>query len=306
MSDSRRASKVLALAALAFLCGQLAAGLALDRAPLGVRFPEAEAVLARARAARPQRVFLGSSRMQAAFADESFPPGSESLAVKGGDVVSSAFLLDRLLAEGVRPVWVGIELSPELLRYPPPFLNAQLVRQFRWGDVIHWLPEIWTGGAWPTCVRARLLPVYHYRRELLTWITGREPPYLVAPYAVTPARHRGHDDPQQGAHRWQQRLRGYARSPRAEAELERLLSRCRSEGIQCSLIELPVSSAHRALYGPEIQAPYESLLHRLESEYGVDYRNLRDFAPDTDFRDSSHLSERGQAPLLERLGHTLL
>ena len=67
--------------------------------------------------------------------------------------------------------WRSIELTPEWLRRPVPFLNAQLVRAFDWSDVRRWLPElvVETRG---TLVRARLFPVYHYRLELLS-LVGR-------------------------------------------------------------------------------------------------------------------------------------
>ena len=190
--DSSRAKRVLVLAALLFVTVQLAVGLALDRAPLRVRFHEADAALRRVRALgpTPDVLLFGSSRFRELILPDEVEarlrerlgeraPRVTSLAFNGGDLVGSEIMLEHVLASGARPRMALIELTPEWLQHPVPVLNGQLLRAFTWRDVGAWLPELLLGTR-RTLICARLFPVYCYRDELLTWATGRPPPYLVA------------------------------------------------------------------------------------------------------------------------------
>jgi len=326
-SSSQRAARILFLGAVLFFSGQLAVGVLLDRAPLSVRFPEAAAVLQRARAQNPPPdiVLFGSSRFMAAIAPSEIDqhlrashaeplPGVLPMAVLGGDFVSTEFLLDRMLAEGVRPRIALIEVSPDLVGRPPHLLSAQLERLFAWRDVMHWLPEL-VEADWSALLTARMIPAYHYRRELLGWWVGRPPPFLfaaapepwapagsaapvVASASSAPAGQRtppsnAPDDPTHGVERWARWLRRYRISQRCAAVLERVLARCRSEEITCILVEPPVASGHRALYGREVVTPYRALLDRLGRDYGVTFYDFGDRLPDTSFRDDSHVNHTG-------------
>jgi hypothetical protein len=248
------------------------------------------------------------------------------MAVLGGDFVSTEFLLDRMLAQGVRPRVAVIEVSPDLLGRPPHLLSAQLERLFRWRDVVHWLPELFEAD-WSALLNARLLPVYHYRKELLGWLVGRPPPYLfvpapapptaplssaglVQPVARTQTLPRGlpagiasagdspsakeaPDDPTHGVDRWARWLRPFHLSERCARVLERVLARCKEEEITCILVEPPVASGHRGLYGEDVATPYRRLLGRLGRDYDAPYFDFSDRLPDTSFRDDSHVNRRG-------------
>ena len=308
--DPARARRVLALAAALVLAAQLGVGLALDRAPLGVRFRDAERVLEAARAGTPAPdvVLLGSSRFENALDPElleaalrerlgSRAPAIASLAVDGGDLVASERILGDLLASGVRPRVALIELTPEWLREPVPFLNAQLVRQFDWSDVWEWLPELVQENR-ATLARARLFPVYHYRLELLTWWTGHPPPYLTAPRAgPAPVKRRPPDNPKAGTRRWERRLAGYQASARAEATLARLLATCREAALDCVFIAPPASSAQRAAYGAAVDEAFRAALARAAD--GRDFPLVDDRArlPDAEFRDGSHVNRAGRERL---------
>src|SRR5271157_205275 len=334
-SNSHRAAKILLFAAIFFFCGELALGAFLDTAPLSVRFPEAALVLERARTQNPPPdiVFFGSSRFMAAIAPGEIDqqlrashgeriPALLPMAVLGGDFVSTELLLDRMLAEGVRPRIAVIEVSPDLVGRPPHLLSAQLERLFGWRDVVHWLPELFEAD-WSALLTARLIPVYHYRRELLGWLVGRPPPYLFVPapkpvagpesaaqvvQAASKAQgvQRGlpagtgpagasetPDDPTHGVDRWARWLRRFRLSERCAEVLERVLARCQKEEITCILVEPPVASGHRALYGTDVVTPYRGLLERLGRDYGAPYFDFGDRLPDTSFRDDSHVNRTG-------------
>ena len=125
-SSSRRSAQILLLAAVLFGFGELALGALLDTAPFSVRFPEAAAVLERARTQNPPPdiVFFGSSRFMAAIVptqiDEALRsahgdrvPGLLPMAVLGGDFVSTEFLFDQMLAQDIRPRIAVIEVPPD-------------------------------------------------------------------------------------------------------------------------------------------------------------------------------------------------
>ena len=336
-ANPQRSARILLLAGVFFVCGQLGFGAFLDTAPLAVRFPEAAAALERARTQhpRPDIVFFGSSRFMAAIvpaeidnrlraAHGEHVPALLPMAVLGGDFVSTEFLLDRMLAQGVQPRVAVIEVSPDLLGRPPHLLSAQLERLFRWRDVLHWLPELFEAD-WSALLNARLLPVFHYRKELLGWLVGRPPPYLfvpapafpVAPVAPlvqpaasaqtlqrglptgiasagdSPAATEVPDDPTHGVDRWARWLRPFHLSERCAEVLERILARCKKEEITCILVEPPVASGHRGLYGEDVATPYRRLLGRLGRDYDAPYFDFADRLPDTSFRDDSHVNHRG-------------
>ncbi|MFI5317520.1 MAG: hypothetical protein ACHQ6T_17600, partial [Myxococcota bacterium] len=245
-SEQTRSQRVFALTALLFLVAQLAVGVALDRAPLRVRFHEAAEALGRVRALgpTPDVLVFGSSRFKALIDPAKVnarlrerlgegAPRVTSLAFNGGDLIGTDILFSRVVAAGARPRMAIIELTPEWVRWPVPFINGQLLRAFTWRDVREWLPELLVGTR-STLLCARLFPVYCYRSELLAWTVGRPPPYLEAPASPgqPPPRAKA-DDPKHGTGRWVRRMRRYRVSERAVAVLERILTRCRDEQIEC-------------------------------------------------------------------------
>ena len=114
--DATRARRAIVLGLGLILCGQLAVGLALDHAPLRVRFPQAAGVLRKAAALgrSPDVVILGSSRFRASVVtgvmDEALRTGEGgagpvllNAAVEAGDAYAMDLVLRGLLAAGARP-----------------------------------------------------------------------------------------------------------------------------------------------------------------------------------------------------------
>ena len=303
-ANARRARRVLAWTPSIFIAAQLAVGLCLDRAPLSVRFGDGVGKLAAASAEpHPDVVFFGSSRFNALIdpalvqkaLDEKLgasAPRVASLSFIGGDLVGTDFMFNRLLDLGVRPKLAVIEVTPEWMAHPIPFLNGQLLRIFVWRDVIDWMPELVLGTR-RTLVCARVFPVYCYRNELLTWMTGRPPPYLSGFTGGKPRPRPKPDDPVHGAHRWGRTLHGYEVSARARGILDRVLARCRDTGMECVLVAPPVASAQRAVLDGKIDAAYKSALAGLRERYGVAFYDESARLPDDAFRDSSHGNRHG-------------
>ena len=143
---------------------------------------------ARAMGDDPYVLLLGSSRFYHIDADtvratvlEAVGNGAPAVvqgAILGGDAVIADYLLDRLLAQGSCPVLIVAETSPETIGHPSNWIAGDAIRFFTWREVLVWAPEIITRGRPGGVVTARFAPIDVYRRELLSWIVGRPPPYL--------------------------------------------------------------------------------------------------------------------------------
>src|SRR6185503_6722082 len=311
--DRGRARRVVAIAGATIIAGQLAAGLTLDAAPRKVRFPGAADVLRRAHAVGevPYVLLLGSSRFWRIDADVvttalgkamgGIPPSVVNGAVRAGDTVVADYLLENLLAQGSRPGLVVIEISPETIARPAPWVAEHAIRFFTWRDVVAWAPEILSGDRASRVAAARFAPIHMYRREVLTWIVGNEPPYLrvLRPGHSSPPASRAKpvvvteearplatpptvqppaaaEPPARGPSVWtvaglgqtRKWLRRYRPDGGAARSLEHVLSRCHYLGIRVVLVGVPVTSSVRALYTPEIERAFRDQVERVTRRYG--------------------------------------
>ncbi len=331
--DPARARRVLAMAGVVIVTGQLAAGLALDAAPPSVRFAEGARVLARARAVgdAPYVLLLGSSRFWKIDLDDARAALLETVgtgaprvvqgAVLGGDAVVADYLLERILAEGSRPALIVTEISPETIGHPSNWIAGDAIRFFTWRDVLAWAPEIVARGKPGEVMTARFAPIDVYRRELLTWIVGRPPPYLsvaspgmddasppdeprptdgqVEPAPAVPNSTAPDGDRRQpnaatlsGLRQTRGWLRHYRLGGEARA-LERFLARSRAAGIPVVLVGVPVSSWVRALYTPEVEQVFRDYMDRLSSGGDTEFVDWRARFADRFFADHHHLNARG-------------
>lgn len=331
------------MAALTIAAGQLATGLTLDAAPPKVRFPEVGVVLAQAHAVGDASylLLLGSSRflridvgtvtevLRAKMGD-AHPPVVTG-AVRAGDAVVALYLLEQLLAKGSRPAMIALEISPETLARPAPWVAEQAIRLFTWSDVAAWAPEILMGDRASRVAAARLAPVHTYRRELLTWLVGSPPPYLrvprrprakpspqpakppAGPQAAPPpnvAPKAAKDGPSgwtliglRQPRRW---LRHY-RPDGGEARcLERLLAHCHERGIPVVLVGMPVTSWVRDLYTPEVERAFGNVIDRVSRSYGTEFVDYRGRVTDDLFKDHHHLTQRGGALFSRTLADEVL
>jgi len=226
-------------------------------------------------------------------------------AVLGGDPVVADYLFERLLAQGSRPALVALEISPETIAHPSDWVVGDAIRIFTWRDVVTWAPEILTRGKPGQVIAARFAPIDVYRRELLSWIVGRPPPYLWVAAPAKPAAVGATDGAQRPAvaprrpnpatlsgvrqtRRW---LRDYRLGGETRA-LERFLSRARAAGIPVVLVGVPVSSWVRALYTPEVEHVFRAYVDEL-GRRGAEFADYRAHMPDDAFSDHHHLNPRG-------------
>jgi hypothetical protein len=323
--QATRSRSVLAVAAVVVVAGQLAAGLALDAAPPSVRFAEGARVVDRGRAlgGAPYVLLLGSSRFWKIDLDAardtlletvgSAAPPIVQGAVLGGDGIVAEYLLDRLLADGSRPLLVLVEVSPETVGHPSNWIAGDAIRFFTWRDVVAWAPEIIARGKPGDVVTARFAPIDVYRRELLSWIVGRPPPYLsvaspevddaspsvdavenprVAPGVPDGDRQRPSAATLSGLRQTRGWLRHYRLGGETQA-LDRFLARCRAAGIRVVLVGVPVSSWVRALYTPEVEHAFRAYVDQVTARGDADFVDYRARFADRYFVDHHHLNGQG-------------
>ena len=89
--------------------------------------------------------------------------------------------------------------------------------------------------------------------------------------------------------------------------LERVLDRCRAEGIGVVLLGIPACTADRAEFTAEIEAEYIGYIHGLTKTFGCRWVDARDWMPDTLFLDDLHLRfEDGATVFTERFAREVL
>jgi hypothetical protein len=242
--------------------------------------------------------------------------------LSGSGPVQELICLRRLLAAGVRPDLLFVEvLPPALLECGGrPFEEywlrgdglraAELRRLHGYASRPARLLRQW-------CL-ARCLPCLNSRGDLRSrfGLDTARPGVGAVPdgvdacgwqaqrVAITPAQRA----------RYAGLVRAYAARFPAEAglgarparALEDLLGLCRSEGIPAALVLLPEDRQFRALYPPALTACLEAYLNGLRRAWGVSLVDARRWAAAGDFSDGHHLLPVGAAAFTERFGREAL
>lgn len=327
MNHRRRqgARRVLLWAATAFLLIELGIGLALDYLAPEIRFPACAHLmkLARSSGERVDVVALGSSRLGLAFdASTSGQRLRAALPSSGtvfnacmfvGDLHTSDFLLQRLLAEGCRPKVVVLEVLPTTLSRYNEWLAHDVRQYFRWHELPTYLHDIVTSRTVGALLLSRLVPGVLHRVDLLHALL---PPLQRAVphewdeadvdatgdcqglFGPTLARLRGRrsievhspDQDRQQCRRWLARFEIGGASVSA---FERILCRCRQHGIQVILVQPPLASNLRCLHSPEVERQFQEYLAHLGRSYDCICLDLRGEVPDGDFLDNQHVAPAG-------------
>jgi hypothetical protein len=273
----------------------------------------------------PLVLMLGSSRTRLGLQAGrlSAPPGAPGAVVFnfglfGGGPMAELTCLRRLLAAGIRPDLVFVEVMPPLLsdQESRPQEEAML-----------------DGSRLTTAELAALLPYYRQPHRLLKrWALSRclpwvrHQPELRSRLALDP------DDPWTGpaeaprrmdGHGWQAFIvavtpelrRRYTDLARSQYEggcqnaqlaegpvrvLNDLLDLCRSEGIAAALVLMPEGSEFRAMYTPATLAGVNAFLAGLSRQRHVPVIDARHWVGDAGFWDAHHLLPDGAAAFTRR------
>ncbi len=289
-----KARATLLWAVLLFAAGQLALGLFVHRRHPELCDPAFTVRLRHLRdrmaegSGRPLVLVLGSSRPALAFRPSVVrngrPPDVSdpilfNFAFVGAGPVREWMMLRRLLAEGVRPDWVLLEVWWPFLAQGGIFNEEEAVlhSDWDWVDVpllSHFYHMRW--GATNSVIEKRLAPAIHYRLGLLNlYASFLLPAELVRELRSASVEWRhldacGAQDASEGPSAPDVRrrilevgrslvdpiLRDFRVSERSDDALRALLSECRARGIKVALFVMPEHSALRAAAPPGCGSPF--------------------------------------------------
>ncbi len=301
-----------------------------------VRDPEYASKLLRLKAlvvADPQRplvLMLGSSRTAYGVAASSLSasgqepgPAVFNFGLMGGGPLLETVTFRRLLAAGIRPHMVYLEIMPALMvesggrlleekMLDGARLSAREVLRLR----RHYHEPRRLVSSW---FMGRLLPCYRHQAEVREGL-GLDPPNL----GKSP------NDPSLiDSHGWRARTDIITEDYRKQSTeialsqydepcastniarepvraLERLLAFCRREGIPVGLVLMPEGTEFRALYTPEARAACAAMLDRLQQRWGVQVVDARTWVDDRGFWDTHHMLAVGARQFSERFGREAL
>jgi len=229
--------------------------------------------------------------------------------------------LRRLLAEGLRPDLLLVEVWAPFLT-GPPVAETAFVTIDRLGnsdlpalEQCHWpvagLRKSWQRTWWvPSwshrfAILSMIVPTFvpgHLRQD---WCRlADETGWVPNDVTVPPAQHG--DLIARVQAEWQQLLEHFdPETPSCQA-LRQILETCRRERIPAALVLLPEGSEFRSLYRPEIWNEIQAFLHDLSAEHAVPVFDTRSWVVDEDFSDAYHLLVRGAMSFTERLGREVV
>jgi hypothetical protein len=342
-STSRgRAAVLWALAA--FVCGQLALTITLERWRPDLCDPEYGWRLDRLQAGvaagpeRPLVVVLGSSRVGCGLRPEALPschtPNGETPLVYNMSLTSSGPVMDllclrRLLAQGIRPQYLVVEvLSPCLKGDGRALESGELclpAYRLRWGDLPQlkkYTPRRWIpygkwleqqGAPWFSnrfCLLSHYLPNWvpsETRRRETFWENNLDRyGWVQNPLVtVTQEQYRAGVKVAHGAY-GAPFDSSFRVSPIVDKAMHDLLEICKRERISAALLLMPEGTDFRRWYSPEARFYIDTYLDNLSKEYGIPLVDASRWLPDDCFSDSHHLLPEGADKFTERLGREFL
>jgi hypothetical protein len=202
-------------------------------------------------------------------------------------------------------------------------MAGHVIRQLTWAHLPTHLGDAIRTNSGPRYLGALLLPALVHRTEICAalcqtlWHSPDEHPDVVqesltsrgplnwgkllrlpAKAGTLPAERRAAVRTVGDIPRW---LRNYRIAGLSPAALERLLRRCRAEGVGVVLLAPPASSAHRAQYTPAIESAFQDYLKGIGQQFGCAFIDARNWVPDELFVDCHHLDSETGSPYFTRL-----
>jgi hypothetical protein len=281
---------------------------------------------------RPARtvVMLGSSRTAFALDGATVESALDrptvvfNLGVYGAGPLTQRAYLRRMLADGVRPDLLLVEVLPVLLQDGPEPAEASTLpaQRLSLADVPLVQQNAGPGGAGLEAAwwRGVPLPVWAHRQAILS---GLVPSLLAAPsrlewwgkmdacgWARSPEppdtlEARRHSL-EMAWYLWGARLAGLRHGGPACAALEDLLAEARHQGLALALVLMPEGPVLRSWYDQAGWRNLRAYLDRLSRRFGCPLVNARAWMAEEDFVDSQHLRPAGARRFSERLGREVV
>jgi hypothetical protein len=334
---SRRARASLLLGVLCFAGMQLGMGVYIDSRHPELRDAEYGQKLARLRSrlaetpGRPLIVFLGSSRSELGFRPEVLPTlrvaGEPAVvfnfALSGSGPIMELMCLRRLLAAGIHPTQLIVEVLPPLLHQEGEWAEEHWLPVDRLGVTDLFLLRHYWQHPWSSSVEglaSRLVPWFSNRYAIMTrcapcWLTWdmRQDDWGALdrsgwlPYrqeAVDAEEYRRGLEFARG--QYAADLKRFHISDAPDRALHELLRLCRVKHIAVTLVLMPEGRAFQSWYPPAARAEIERYLARVGAEHGVALVDARLWMEDNAFCDGHHLLPRGAAVFTQRFGQEVL
>ena len=331
----RRGRSAMAWAAATWLGLQLALVAAVDQWLPELRDPEFGRKLALLREAqsefadRPLVLLLGSSRSHFGVSPTAFEaatgPGERrptlfNFGIMGGGPITQLVMFRQLLAEGVRPEGVLIEINPLMLHQTREFTEENWFAadrlEFRGLLAFRRFVEHPARMYW-SWLAARMSSWHAHRllfmeRVAPSWVQGgatqdrRTPPdrrgwLRHEPETITSAERRTRLAMQFKA--YAPSLEAFSISEAPDRALRELLGLCRQQRIHVALLAMPEASEMRTAFDPQSQRTLQSYLSDLSRAYGAPLYDARVWASDDEFVDGEHLLPAGAVRFSQRLLH---
>lgn len=287
----------------------------------------------------PLFLILGSSRVKYSVCPCAMTvratPGAPApivynFAMNGMGTIRELMYLRRLLADGIRPNWLLVEVWPPLWAEAGFFRESRMVQG---EDDLHWrdLPLLYRyfrndRDLLHLAARKSLLPLRTYRdlllassaqallapanlREIEKRIEDSLPAdkdgWFPLPWeTITPeAKQRGLLD---GIEKIKPLLEDLHPDPRSDRALRELLEECRRHDIKTALILMPEPSCTRGWYSPQTRVLVREYLSRIQQQEQVPIIDARAWQADDDFADTSHMARVGVSAFSARLGREVV
>lgn len=267
----------------------------------------------RAHPDRPLVLVVGTSRAQNAIDPDAMGlpdrPGSPlvfNFGIAGAIPVRERLVLQRALADGVRPAAVVVEVFPPTLPIhgPADYLFADSAAKLTAGDVRRLAPYVASpAGVARRWARERLNTWEAQQPVILGHLAPRWQPWelridhqwrTLTPAGFTPypgglvaERRAERRERMRAEHaRYLRRLRVSELSDRSYRDL---VADCRARGIPIAFAVLPESPAARGWYAPQSRAVLEGYLHTLREELGCPVFAPPEGYAEEDFADGVHM-----------------
>jgi hypothetical protein len=281
--------------------------------------------------ARPLVLVLGSSRAAMGLKPSALPPlslGTEAppivfnYSVLGAGPLSELSNLRRLLARGIRPRCILIEVWPPFLAQEGLFVEERrlIAHDLRWSDlhlIRHYFTDHWAG--YEQWAEEVLVPCVSYRKRLLKryapalaepedehgWRTLDRSGWLASPWAHTSAQEYA-KFVENARKMCGPAFERFHISPISDGAMREMLDLCRRNRIVVALFLMPEASELRALYYPDMTGKVDGYLRNLSRAFSVPVIDARLWAPDEDFYDSCHLTAEAAPRFTERFGQHLI
>ncbi len=281
-------------------------------------------------------VVLGSSRTGGGFQADLLPPPSWhgtlnplvfNMSLSGGTPFYELLFLRRMLAAGIHPRWVVIEVLPPALNFQDKYLTDKVLPpRLRWHDlqVLGGMAPRYSGFRYWRWLKANLVPSYASRFPLLScfsadWLSTAQSfetqrlRQSLSPRGWLPCpRHsvtrKEYDLMFQVAeNNYAPALKSFQVAPEADRLVRQILDDCRKEGIEViGLLRMPEAGDFRALYPPDASRMIDRYLKVLCREYQTDYIDASRWLEDDQFVDGHHLLPSGAERFSLRLWDEML